>query len=361
MEFIFGKNTKQYLIGGGLIIAAIVFLLLVIKYVPLDPTKVEVEPFEEKIHFEVEPDLNSETTKSIETIKPETKSAPILEPSFDVVNVDDEGQLIIAGRAGKNQLVKIYNGNQLLGEVTTNQFGEFVFMPDDKLVPGTYDLSLVSNGLKSQDLVSIIVPGNPNIVVNNTANDVIINTANDVINNTANDVIITVNKPDGTIKKVLQGASNSNEANNLSFDSLSYSDKGTLNLSGKALPGARIDVYIGQKLVGTAYADSEGFWSVILDKPVQPGDYILRFNEIQNDQVIASLETPIRQSDLSEFSVSDNAIVVQPGNSLWRISRRFYGEGVLYTLIFKANQNQINNPDLIYPGQIFEVPSNSSN
>ena len=72
-----------------------------------------------------------------------------------------------------------------------------------------------------------------------------------------------------------------------------------------------------------------------------------------------SLETPIRQSDLTKVDLSDNAILVQPGNSLWRISRRFYGEGILYTLIFKANQNKIDNPDLIYPGQIFEVPKSN--
>ena len=29
MKLIFGENTKQYLLGGGLIIAAIVFLFLV--------------------------------------------------------------------------------------------------------------------------------------------------------------------------------------------------------------------------------------------------------------------------------------------------------------------------------------------
>ena len=94
-----------------------------------------------------------------------------------------------------------------------------------------------------------------------------------------------------------------------------------------------------------------------MDKPVKPGDYILRFNEIQNEKIIASLETPIRQSDLTKVDISDNAILVQPGNSLWRISRRYYGRGIMYTLIFKANSSQINDPDLIYPGQIFDIPN----
>ena len=187
------------------------------------------------------------------------------------------------------------------------------------------------------------------------------NEAEAIVSTNESEAIVTINNSDGTIEKVIQGASNSNEANNLSFDSLSYTSEGTLHLSGKALPGAKVDVYIGKDLVGTAFADENGFWNITLDKPVKPGDYILRFNEIQDEKVIATLDTPIRQSDLSEISIAENAIVVQPGNSLWRISRRFYGRGVLYTLIFKANNSQISDPDLIYPGQIFDIPRSKEN
>ncbi len=49
-------------------------------------------------------------------------------------------------------------------------------------------------------------------------------------------------------------------------------------------------------------------------------------------------------------------VVVQPGNSLWRIARRRYGLGPQYVQIFEANLDQISDPDLIYPGQIFELP-----
>ncbi|WP_267428651.1 LysM peptidoglycan-binding domain-containing protein [Methylobacterium sp. GC_Met_2] len=47
---------------------------------------------------------------------------------------------------------------------------------------------------------------------------------------------------------------------------------------------------------------------------------------------------------------------IERGDSLWRISRRAYGEGVRYTLIFDANHKQIQDPDLIYPGQVFVLP-----
>jgi nucleoid-associated protein YgaU len=47
---------------------------------------------------------------------------------------------------------------------------------------------------------------------------------------------------------------------------------------------------------------------------------------------------------------------VQPGNSLWRIARRTYGQGTRYTVIYEANRQQIRNPDMIFPGQIFTLP-----
>jgi len=48
------------------------------------------------------------------------------------------------------------------------------------------------------------------------------------------------------------------------------------------------------------------------------------------------------------------------GDSLWAISRRFYGHGVRYGAIFEANASQIRDPKLIYPGQIFVVPQASA-
>jgi nucleoid-associated protein YgaU len=51
----------------------------------------------------------------------------------------------------------------------------------------------------------------------------------------------------------------------------------------------------------------------------------------------------------------DTAQVVR-GDNLWRISRSTYGEGKRYSVIWKANRNKIDDPDLIYPGQIFVLP-----
>lgn len=55
----------------------------------------------------------------------------------------------------------------------------------------------------------------------------------------------------------------------------------------------------------------------------------------------------------------DGAVIIRRGDTLWKISRRVYGRGVRYTTIYLANQDQIRNPDRIWPGQVFDVPNNS--
>ncbi|MHB8574115.1 MAG: LysM peptidoglycan-binding domain-containing protein [Dehalococcoidia bacterium] len=48
--------------------------------------------------------------------------------------------------------------------------------------------------------------------------------------------------------------------------------------------------------------------------------------------------------------------VVRPGDSLWSISRRMYGDGNVWSSLFSANMNQIFNPNLIYPGMVIKLP-----
>jgi len=49
--------------------------------------------------------------------------------------------------------------------------------------------------------------------------------------------------------------------------------------------------------------------------------------------------------------------IVSRGDSLWRLSRHTYGVGTRYAVIYKANREQIRNPNLIHPGQIFVLPA----
>ncbi|MBN1272512.1 MAG: peptidoglycan-binding protein LysM [Candidatus Aminicenantes bacterium] len=48
--------------------------------------------------------------------------------------------------------------------------------------------------------------------------------------------------------------------------------------------------------------------------------------------------------------------VVQPGDSLSKIAKTYYGNAMKYPEIFEANKEVIKDPDLIYPGQKLRIP-----
>jgi nucleoid-associated protein YgaU len=53
------------------------------------------------------------------------------------------------------------------------------------------------------------------------------------------------------------------------------------------------------------------------------------------------------------------AVIIRRKDTLWHISRRVYGHGARYSTIYLANQDQISDPDRIWPGQVFRVPEMS--
>ena len=69
--------------------------------------------------------------------------------------------------------------------------------------------------------------------------------------------------------------------------------------------------------------------------------------EGQPAETASILRTPSKQ-----FRVR----TVQPGSTLWAIAKESYGAGIEYFKVFEANKERIRDPDLIYPGQVFEIP-----
>ena len=47
---------------------------------------------------------------------------------------------------------------------------------------------------------------------------------------------------------------------------------------------------------------------------------------------------------------------VKSGDTLWKIAKEHYGDGSLYTEIFKANQDVLTDPDKIKVGQKLRIP-----
>lgn len=76
---------------------------------------------------------------------------------------------------------------------------------------------------------------------------------------------------------------------------------------------------------------------------------------------MAAVEEKVETASDTTGSVAEittgSSVIIRKGDSLWRVSQRRYGQGVRYTTIFEANRDQIRDPNLIYPGQIFEIPA----
>ena len=373
------EKIKVYLpwIGGAA--ASIILIILVVKYVPLDPTKEEIEEQTgEIIHYEDKSNLETDKDRSIASSSDSTQeiistSQDLKNPSFDIIKADKDG-LIIAGRAKKFSKVQILNGDMVIAEVQANQFGEFVYITEESLDPGTYELRLLADGIASKESATVVVPDTPIEIVKDIdslveeqltelAPEELIDSSvgEQVVGSLSEEPLVVIEDESGAVQKVIQGIDDSSqilqEQKQLSFDALSYTSEGVLKLAGKAQPRSRVEVYVDGQRIGWGITDDDGFWNITLGEPIKPGDYVLRFNQYFDERIVSSIDTPISQPDMSTIeSITEDIVVVQPGNSLWRISRRFYGRGIMYTIIFKANRSQINDPDLIYPGQIFEIP-----
>ncbi len=47
---------------------------------------------------------------------------------------------------------------------------------------------------------------------------------------------------------------------------------------------------------------------------------------------------------------------VKSGDTLSKISKRYYGDAMKYKIIFEANKPMLKHPDKIYPGQMLRIP-----
>jgi len=74
---------------------------------------------------------------------------------------------------------------------------------------------------------------------------------------------------------------------------------------------------------------------------------------------ISSSENGPKTLEQAPLSQDANAVIIRRGDTLWQISRRIYGAGVRYTTIYLANEDKINNPDRILPGQVFGLPKDA--
>lgn len=151
---------------------------------------------------------------------------------------------------------------------------------------------------------------------------------------------------------------------NVEIDTISYSEQGDVLLSGRAQSAATlVRVYLDNAAITTLNVDTSGRWRGDLPD-VDTGVYTLRVDEVDAEGAVTSrVETPFKRESPEALAASGGtvdapakAITVQTGTTLWAIARERYGDGTLYVRVFEANSDTIKDANLIYPGQVFDLP-----
>ena len=336
-------------------------------------------------------------------------------PAFDVVRVEKSGEAILAGRAPAGSEVTIYDGDTPLGIVTADARGQWVLILDVPLMPGSHSLGITARladdtRVESSELVIVAVPEPeaPLLTAENTeageeaglsdlaaeldadgavAADREDGEQGDTASASGNaddsadspgspvapsqlaaadtgleePIAVVVPRHGAGPARILQQPGTEGEGignGSLILDSVDYDDDGRAVIGGRANAGAALIVYLDNIPVGEALTGEDGRWVMTPEDLVPVGLHRLRVDQIESDgRVLARVETPFSRADTIASHPDENFVTVQPGNSLWRIARTTYGQGTRYTVIYETNKEQIRDPDLIYPGQIFRLPS----
>jgi nucleoid-associated protein YgaU len=311
------------------------------------PTPVAAEPLAPVAPAKAVPAVEAQATTPPKVAAPDR-------PSFDIVRVSPQGSAVIAGRATPNAEVTVRDNGQDIGHAQANQDGQFVVLPERTLSAGGQELTLTERAPGKPEVagdapVVLVVPG-PEPAKSDAAAPPV---------PTGPVAVLT---PTDAAPRVLQSAPSGEPAVQMSgkvgLDVVDYDEHGGIRFAGTGAPGSVVRLYVDNSAVGEALVDAMGRWGLVPLAPIAPGDHHLRVDDIGGKgQVTARVELPFQRAALSSEQVQAGQVIVQPGQNLWRIARHAYGQGIRYTVIYRANRSQIRNADLIYPGQVFAIPT----
>lgn len=268
--------------------------------------------------------------------EPQPKAEDETKPSFDVVRVDRDGSAVIAGRGGIGHKISILLNDKPLVDTRTNDHGQFVVITESqgKAVSGKLDLiATTASGKRIKGESFVIIATQPEV----------------------ERPAVVLQSNEGT--RLLQ-ASEATPPGAVVIDSVNYGSGGEVIISGRGEPGFGLRLYVDNTPSAEGQVRGDQTWRITLaGQMVKPGRYTLRVDQLdQSGKVVNRAEIPFERADTSKIKLEDGKVIIQPGNSLWVIAQQVYGRGAEFSVIYGANRHQIRNPDLIYPGQVFELP-----
>ena len=330
-----------------------------------------------------------------------TPAAPL---TIDLARVKPDGAAVFAGTAAPNAKIRIFEGDILLGETVANANGEWVIVLEKSLAAGQHLISVAmerSDGTTEMADRSLAVeiyqdteikPLVALLPETETEVPVLIQSPDDVDTAkpaaaaseaivadaakpaaAASEAIVADDakpaaaampeitraapaKPQAKSQIVASQIATSQIAA-LAPSAIVWRDASSILISGTSRGGIRVTVNDAKGQFGEALVLADGAWQVAgsLDMDIAVSQLrFLLFDDV--NQIIARYDLPVKARDLAKGQDGSPLVVVNKGDMLWRIAYQQMGKGVRYVDIVRRNKQDIINPDLIYPKQIFAVP-----
>ena len=384
------------------------------KIEPAPVTKVEPAPAPATEVAKVEEPAAVEPPKAVEPAAPvqPVEKAKIV-PSFDTVRVEPTGVALIAGRAEPGSEVVVKFNGQTVGTAMTNADGAFVVTPDKPLPSGPGALSIESKsneivvasadsvavdvkaGAVDTPLVAVLKPDEPTKVIQAPAAQKPALPLSKTVNldtvdyDQTGNIVFGGRGPAGSkvqlyVDNNAYGLADINDKGTWTFAGLSPLTVGPHALRADEIGGdgavkSRIEmpfyreepakvasvpvaaeppkpVEVAKIEVAPAAAPATEVAEVATPEALAEPAAVAETPVVEETAVVAA-QVPAEQSAAPELaSAAPTQVIIQPGNNLWKLSRQIYGKGMMYTVIYEANKDQIRKPELIYPGQIFLTP-----
>jgi hypothetical protein len=338
-----GFSKVIYFLFGGGVLASIAILIALYQPITIEEKEIVVPLVKEMID-----------AKPIE-IKPSRKeSSEIIK--LEVIRVRPDGSLVIAGKGLPNSKVEIISGSTVIATTTSDKIGEFVAVPEKQLKSGEHLLAFRQ------------ITKNGNITIANEA------VAINVTGGTNDPPIVAIIDSEGKLgARVIQapGLIESKIENNvneekkstekinptISILAFTYDAKvGQLILSGTAYGGIQINAgFSGKETSSTKILNNK--WSLTIPGKLISGKQKVSAVLLGKDGKILSKNSVNISGKSIQNANGKTFIIVQKGDALWNIAFNRLGLGHRYIDIVDLNKEIITNPDLIYPKQLFVIPS----
>lgn len=252
-------------------------------------------------------------------------------PSFDIVRIEPAGTLVIAGRWVPHQNISVVINGKIVATERTDSDGEFVYAPTRVFEPGNYTISLVGAAPAVKSVENVFVYISPR--------------------GYKNSVSLLMTRSGSTM---LQAPTMLADGD-LVVSKIDYLDTGRIVVTGDALPRLRVSLSLDNKYIGFARVSDHKHFGLGADVgELETGkEYVLTVRLHDGDgRTVAQVGHRFTMPEMT--GDDDTYYTVRRGDCLWIIARNFLRRGVLFSII--AERNNIENPDLIYPKQLLQIP-----